>query len=203
MRLIGYVSKWGGGDEWRTAFRTWYSHYDYFVVPFGLANAAVTFQSYISKLKEPSMDNSQTGTEAATEVWSLCPLQENVHEVHFFGGVYMWHPGCLQSIKKLAGTAVYYGLHAHFKKTFARCWWSPLFGGVYIIYHRQGGICGIQSAFQASRNCPELQSIFKEIQVIRFSFSCHFFLIVGGIFFLFFSSLVLIARYLLYVPMVF
>ena len=37
------------GDEWKTAFRTRYGHFEYLVMPFGLANAPATFQSYISQ----------------------------------------------------------------------------------------------------------------------------------------------------------
>ena len=36
------------GDEWKTAFRTRYGYFEYQVLPFGLANALVTFQAYIN-----------------------------------------------------------------------------------------------------------------------------------------------------------
>ena len=36
------------GDEWKTAFRTRYGHFEYMVMPFGLCNAPATFQSYIN-----------------------------------------------------------------------------------------------------------------------------------------------------------
>ena len=37
------------GDEWKTAFKTRYGHFEYCVLPFGLANAPATFQSYIHR----------------------------------------------------------------------------------------------------------------------------------------------------------
>ena len=37
------------GDEWKTAFRTRYGHFEYLVMPFGLANAPASFQAYINK----------------------------------------------------------------------------------------------------------------------------------------------------------
>ena len=38
------------GDEWKTAFRTQYSHFKYQVMPFVLTNAPESFQGYINKI---------------------------------------------------------------------------------------------------------------------------------------------------------
>ncbi len=38
------------GNEWKTAFRTRYSHFKYQVMPFGLTNAPATFQDYINNI---------------------------------------------------------------------------------------------------------------------------------------------------------
>ena len=37
------------GDEWKTAFRTRYGHFEYLVILFRLANAPATFQAYINR----------------------------------------------------------------------------------------------------------------------------------------------------------
>ena len=38
------------GDEWKTAFRTRYGHFEYQVMPFGLSNAPASFQGNINKI---------------------------------------------------------------------------------------------------------------------------------------------------------
>ena len=38
------------GNEWKTAFKTWYSHFEYQVMLFGLSNAPTSFQGYINKI---------------------------------------------------------------------------------------------------------------------------------------------------------
>jgi transposase InsO family protein len=45
------------GDEWKTAFRTRYGHYEYLVVPFGLTNAPATFQSFINRALRGLVDD--------------------------------------------------------------------------------------------------------------------------------------------------
>jgi transposase InsO family protein len=44
------------GDEWKTAFRTRYGHFEYMVMPFGLANAPATFQAYINHALSDLLD---------------------------------------------------------------------------------------------------------------------------------------------------
>jgi hypothetical protein len=45
------------GDEWKTAFRTRYGHYEYLVMLFRLTNAPATFQSYIHNTLKGLIDD--------------------------------------------------------------------------------------------------------------------------------------------------
>ena len=44
------------GDEWKTAFRTRYGHFEYQVMPFGLANAPASFQALMNDILRPYLD---------------------------------------------------------------------------------------------------------------------------------------------------
>ena len=44
------------GNKWKTAFKIWYGHFKYQVMPFGFFNALVTFQGYINKILAKKLD---------------------------------------------------------------------------------------------------------------------------------------------------
>ena len=44
------------GDKWKTAFQTWYGHFEYHIMPFGLINTPTTFQEYINSVLKDCLD---------------------------------------------------------------------------------------------------------------------------------------------------
>ncbi len=44
------------GNEWKTAFKTCYGHFEYQIMPFRLTNAPATFQGYINKILDEKLN---------------------------------------------------------------------------------------------------------------------------------------------------
>ena len=44
------------GDEWKTAFQTWYGYFKYQVMSFGLFNVTASFQGYLNKILAEKLD---------------------------------------------------------------------------------------------------------------------------------------------------
>jgi len=49
IRDAYYNLRIAAGDEWKTAFQTWYGLYEYGIMPFGLTNAPASFQLWMNK----------------------------------------------------------------------------------------------------------------------------------------------------------
>ena len=44
------------GDKWKIAFQTWYSHFEYQIIPFDLINVPGSFQSHVNKIQAEKLD---------------------------------------------------------------------------------------------------------------------------------------------------
>ena len=66
------------GDEWKTAFKTWYSLYEYTVMPFGLTNAPSKIDRGVVVYSDDILIYSKTEEEHIELVrWVLQKLTEN------------------------------------------------------------------------------------------------------------------------------
>lgn len=59
------------GDEWKTAFRTRYGHFEFKVMPFGSTNAPAMFQSFMAEVLGACID-----VYAIPRSWTIHAAQE-------------------------------------------------------------------------------------------------------------------------------
>lgn len=71
------------GDEWKTAFRTHYWHFEYNVMSFGLTNTPATFQWFIKDILQQFLDDFATAylDDILIYTHSLEEHQEHVRKV--------------------------------------------------------------------------------------------------------------------------
>ena len=69
------------GEEWKTAFRTRYGHYEYTVMLFGLTNAPATFQSLINTILRQYLDIFVTAYIDDVLVYTNGTLEEHRQHV--------------------------------------------------------------------------------------------------------------------------
>jgi hypothetical protein len=67
------------GDEWKTAFRTRYGHFEYLVMPFGLTNAPATFQSFLNDVLRDCLDTIVVIYLDDILIYSADPAQHTIH----------------------------------------------------------------------------------------------------------------------------
>jgi hypothetical protein len=69
------------GEEWKTAFRTRYGHYEYLVMPFGLTNAPATFQALINDTLREYLDDFVVAYLDDILIYTRTNLQDHIQQV--------------------------------------------------------------------------------------------------------------------------
>jgi hypothetical protein len=67
------------GEEWKTAFRTRYGHFEYKVMPFGLSNAPATFQAFVNDVLREYLDDFVVVYLDDILIFSPSPSQHIIH----------------------------------------------------------------------------------------------------------------------------
>ena len=81
VRDAYYLVRMKEGEEWKTAFRTRYGHYEYLVMPFGLTNAPATFQSLINATLQEYLDVFVVAYLDDVLIYSAGTLKEHIQDV--------------------------------------------------------------------------------------------------------------------------
>src|SRR2546421_2472863 len=81
VRDAYYLVRMKEGEEWKTAFRTRYGHYEYLVMPFGLTNAPATFQSLINAMLQEYLDVFMVAYLDDVLIYSAGTLEEHIQDV--------------------------------------------------------------------------------------------------------------------------
>ena len=71
------------GDKWKTAFKTWYGHFEYQVILFGLSNVLAIFQGYINKILTEKLDIFVIVYLDNILIYIKDPGQSHVETVHW------------------------------------------------------------------------------------------------------------------------
>jgi hypothetical protein len=73
------------GDEWKTAFRTRYGHFETLVMPFGLTNAPATFQSFMNDIFRDLLDDFMIIYLDDILIFSDDPAKHTIHVERVLG----------------------------------------------------------------------------------------------------------------------